>query len=504
MSMTEKILFWMDSNLLYFGITKYFQEKYDAKYFAITDFSEQLEKSFCKQNIIKFDKIWNYRENVFLKNKKPDFEYLEKFEKLTKIGLWKLAYSERIFYNYNKYHQFSEQEILGILEQECRFFERVLDEVKPKFLVIKMVDYHHSQLLCEICKSRGIRILTLSPTRFGDRYMITEEAGLLDPLEEIKLDVTKFKNFEELREMIKKYSNQQLNHGKKFKSSKLVQFRASLIFFLKVCNRNYRKHIFHTGRTRLNVFKNELKLLIDRNSRYNFLNKISISNLPTNEKFIYFTLHSEPERALLFPAPFYMNQLSVIQNVSKSIPAGYKLYVKEHPTQRIFGWRNKNWYKELTKLPNVKIIHPNVSNEKLLKKCSLVISIGGTVGLEGSFFNKPSIVFADVIYSMIKSFTKIQNLSELPKIIRSSLRIQVDINDLNKYIQTIESISFQINLEKIRNDMKHRFYYDDFLREVEISEIQIKKFIEDYEDDFKKIVDEHIKKIRKYKYAEKF
>ena len=148
--MTEKILFWMDSNLLYFGITKYFQEKYDAKYFAITDFSEQLEKSFCKQNIIKFDKIWNYRENVFLKNKKPDFEYLEKFEKLTKIGLWKLAYSERIFYNYNKYHQFSEQEILGILEQECRFFERVLDEVKPKFLVIKMVDYHHSQLLCEI------------------------------------------------------------------------------------------------------------------------------------------------------------------------------------------------------------------------------------------------------------------------------------------------------------------------------------------------------------------
>jgi hypothetical protein len=266
-----------------------------------------------------------------------------------------------------------------------------------------------------------------------------------------------------------------------------------------VCNRNYRNYIFHTGRTRLSVFKNELRLLINRNLRYNFLNRISISNIPTNEKFIYFTLHSEPERALLFPAPFYMNQLSVIQNISKSIPIGYKLYVKEHPTQRIFGWREKNWYKELTRFPNVKIIHPNVSNEELLKKCSLVISIGGTAGLEGSFFNKPSIVFADVIYSMIKSVIKIENVSELPKIIRSSLKIQVDINDLNKYIQTIENISFQINLEKIRNDMKHRFYYDDFLREVEISEIEIKKFIDDYEDDFKKIVDEHIKKIKTYK-----
>ena len=45
-----------------------------------------------------------------------------------------------------------------------------------------MVDYHHGELLCEICKNRGIKILTLSPTRFGNRYMITEEAGLLDPI----------------------------------------------------------------------------------------------------------------------------------------------------------------------------------------------------------------------------------------------------------------------------------------------------------------------------------
>ena len=497
--MTEKILFWMDSNLLYFGISKYFQEKYDAEYFAITDFSEQLEKNFKKQNIIKFNKVWEYRKNIFLKNKKPDLEYLKKFEKLTKIDLWRLAYSERIFYKYNKYHQFSDDEILEILEQECKFFEKVLDEVNPNFLIIKMVDYHHSQLLCEICKNRGIKILTLSPTRFGDRYMITEEAGLLDPVSEIELDKSKSKSFDELREIIKKYSIQQLTHGKKFKSSKSIQLKASLIFFLKVCNKNYKKHIFHTGRTRLSVFKNELKLIINRNSRYSFLNKISIKNINKYEKFVYFTLHSEPERALLFPAPFYMNQLSVIQNIAKSIPTDYKLYVKEHPTQRIFGWREQNWYKELTYLPNVKLIHPNVSNQELLKNCSLAISIGGTVGLEASFFNKPSIVFADVIYSMIKSVVKIENLSELPKVIRSSLNIQVDINDLNKYLQTIEKISFKINLEKIRNDMKHRFYYDDFLREVEISEIEMNKFIDDYKDDFKLIVDEHIKKINYYK-----
>jgi len=497
--MTDKILFWMDSNLLYFGIAKFFQENYDAKYFAITDYSKQLSNFFNKQEILKFEKIWSYRENVSLKNKKPDLDYLGKFEKTNKIDLWKLAHSERIFYKYNKYHKFSNDEILEILEQECKLFEKVLDEINPDFLVIKMVDYHHGQLLCEICKSRGIKILTLSPTRFGNRYMITEEAGLNDPLNKIDIDESKFKNFEELRENIKKYSIQQSKHGKKFKSSKTVQFKASLNFFFKVCNNEYRKYVFHTGRTRLNVFRNEIGLILNRNLRYSFLNKIAIKDINENEKFIYFTLHSEPERALLIPAPFYMNQLSVIENISKSIPVGYRLYVKEHPTQRIFGWREQKWYEELIQLPNVKLVHPDVSNEKLLKNSQLSISIGGTVGLEAAFFDKPSIVFTNVIYSMLKSVTKIENISELPEKIRSSLKLKVEINDLNKYIQTIEKISFQIDLEKIRGDMKHRFYYDDFLREVDISQSEMIRFLDDYKKDFKLIVNEHIKKINHHK-----
>ena len=496
--MTDKILFWMDSNLLYFGIAKYFQEKYDAEYYAITDYNEQLDEFFKKQNIVKFNKVWSYRENVFLKNEKPDLEYLEKFEKSTKINLWKLAYSERIFYKYNKYHKFTHDEIVETLEYECKFFERVLDEVNPEFLVIKMVDYHHGELLCNICKARGIKILTLSPTRFGNRFIISEEAGLLDPINKMDFDELKFKKFEELRDIIKKYSLQQLKHGKKFKSSKLTQFKASWKFFFNVNNKNYRKYVFHTGRTKYSVLKNELKLLMNRNSRLKFLNK-RVTKQIKNEKFIYFTLHSEPERALLIPAPFYMNQLNVIQNIAKSIPIGYKLYVKEHPTQRIFGWREPSWYEEVLELPNVKLIHPDASNDELLKNCSLVISVGGTIGLEAAFFKKPSIVFTNVIYSILKSTIKIEKLTELPKIIQSHLKTDVELDDLNKYIQIIEKVSFQIDLEKIRNDMKHRFYYDDFLREVKISEEQMERFLEDYKENFELIVSEHIKKINQHK-----
>lgn len=493
--MTEKILFWMDSNLLYFGIAKFLQEKYNAEYYAINDHSEQLAKFFKKQQIVKFKKTWSYRENVFLKNKKPDIEYLTKFEKTYQIDLWKLAYSERVFYKYNNYHHYSAEEILEIFESECKFFESVLDEIKPDFLIIKMVDYHHGELLSQICKKRGIKILTMSPTRFGDQYMITEEAGLLDSNYSTVFDESKSKSFEELREHIQEYSSQSKQHAKKFKSSKKTQFYASLIFFIKVCNNNYRKHVLHTGRTRFGVLKNELSLLFQRSSRKKFLNKIAIKEIPNDEKFIYFTLHSEPERALLFPAPFYMNQLNTIQNIARSIPANYILYVKEHQSQGIFGWREPSWYNDLIRLPNVRLIHPNVSGELLLKKCALAMSIGGTVGLEAAFFNKPSIVFADVIYSILNSVTKIENPTELPEKIKLSLNTKVNIQELNKYVQTIENLSFKVELKRMKNDMKHKFYHDDFLREVEISEKEMNYFIQENKEEFELIANEHMKKI---------
>jgi len=157
------------------------------------------------------------------------------------------------------------------------------------------------------------------------------------------------------------------------------------------------------------------------------------------------------------------------------------------------------WYEEILQLPNVELIHPDVSNDDLLKNCSLTVSIGGTIGLEAAFFNKPSIVFADVIFSILNSVIKIDNPTELPRKIQSLLDTEVDINDLNKYIQTIENLSFKVDLERIKNDMKHRFYYDDYLREVEISELEMEKFLNDNKKEFELLADQHVKKINYFK-----
>ena len=61
-------------------------------------------------------------------------------------------------------------------------------------------------------------------------------------------------------------------------------------------------------------------------------------------------------------------------------------------------------------LPNVKLIHPSVKPEHILQKCSIVISITSTAGLEAAFYGKPSIIFADAPYEILPSVYKIKSI----------------------------------------------------------------------------------------------
>ena len=187
----------------------------------------------------------------------------------------------------------------------------------------------------------------------------------------------------------------------------------------------------------------------------------------------------------------------MITNIVKSLPSGYELYVKEHPIQVFREWRSVNYYKKIMKLPNVKLIHPSVISSDLIKKSSLVITISSTSGLEAAFYNKPSIIFADLDYSILPSVHKIKTIDELPYAIRASLKKEVKFSDLNHYINLIEENSFELNFDSIDSDFDHNFHYGGFLADVEIPIEKMRLFLERHSTKFDKIATECIKKIQK-------
>ena len=72
------------------------------------------------------------------------------------------------------------------------------------------------------------------------------------------------------------------------------------------------------------------------------------SNPISGEKYVYMPLHLIPESSTSVLSPFYLNELASIEQVSKSLPLGWYLYVKEH--QSMLGERSINFYKKANKI----------------------------------------------------------------------------------------------------------------------------------------------------------
>ena len=133
--MKPKLLFWHDASVVHYAIAKSIQDDFDCELFSIFDVADKPRKFFENQKFVKYKKIWFYHDFILKTKRKPDLEYLKSTEKKYNIPLWLIATNDRFFNHFNTYRKFSYDEILLILEDEIKFFERVLDEVNPDYMI---------------------------------------------------------------------------------------------------------------------------------------------------------------------------------------------------------------------------------------------------------------------------------------------------------------------------------------------------------------------------------
>lgn len=504
--MMEKILLWIDFQLIHFGIAKSLQEKYDFDIYSIIDINNTTKEFFEKQKIVNFKKSWYYRDAFKEKLGKPDISYLKNVEKRLGINLWQLAYSERLFYKFNRYYKFQYEEILSILEIESKFFEKILDEIQPNYLFIKTADWHWNQLLVEICRAKGIKVLMSSISRFGYRAMISSDLNFFEPISRKQNYVAEIENAKGISDLLKyveKFDARKQAININVSGGDMSTFRRfflSLKFLLLIPNEEYRQFYANFGRSTFNILINETKLNFQKWDRSRFIDKYFIKKINDGDiPFVYFTLSVEPERTVSIDSPFYNNQEDIVVKIAKSLPVGYKLYVKEHYNMRFNGWRKKSFYKRIMDLPNVKLVHPLVDSKELTKKSSLVITISGTPGSEAVFYEKPAIVFSDTVYSHIPSVFRVKNYEDLPSLIRTALSTKVKLEDVKEYFNLINSNTFEFDLTALYADAHITFYNKSLFPDVKISMKEIELFLKRNNDNFDKLTSEHVKKINQLK-----
>jgi hypothetical protein len=161
-----------------------------------------------------------------------------------------------------------------------------------------------------------------------------------------------------------------------------------------------------------------------------------ISQLPSlDEPFVYFPLHTEPEEGTMPLGGSFVDSLHVIETISAALPAGWRLYVKEHPNQfnRKFlmsKGRNLRFYDALAKIPRVVPIKIELNGQALIAKAKAIATITGTSGWEALQQGKSTLVFGYAWYLRSPGVIRVDGVDScaraLNRIERGEERVNVD------------------------------------------------------------------------------
>jgi len=479
--MSNRVLFWLDAEPTAFCIAYYLKKIHDTDFFTLVDVTNRQKSFFQSQKLVEFKKTWFYHD-VMNQEIKSEPDYLKSFEEKYDIDLWQLAKNDRIFIDYyNTFYKFSDHEISEIMEKECRLFEEILDEVKPDFFITTQTAFRPHHLFYLLCKKKGIKVLMLNSANWGKHCYISGNYHKLDNFNELfanrKALPTTFNDIQnrlESKILSKKVSKFYQSH----KNSKIKLMQAAFQLLILSDNSNEKTHYTYYGRKKLKVLLSEINNSIKRWYRKKYIDQNFLQEIIDDKPFIFLPLQQEPERSLLLSAPDYKNQIETVEYVSKCLPENFLLFVKEHPTQGSGrDWREISQYKALQNNPKVRLIHPSVPADEIIKKSKLVISVSGTIALESAFLNTPSITIADNDYTLIPSISRLNSKNELQGLIENSLEKKVEPSSIGKYLDILEENSFIFDYLEFQVSYFNHFYFSGNLVDVEISESHMKEFL---------------------------
>jgi hypothetical protein len=135
--------------------------------------------------------------------------------------------------------------------------------------------------------------------------------------------------------------------------------------------------------------------------------------------YVLFGLHLQPESSIDIWAPFFSNQPWVLETLSRSIPPSHKLLVKIHKSDAANYSREQ--LDRMRALPGLELVHPHADTRRLIENAALIVSIQGTMGLEGGLLGKPVIMLGESPARIFPSVSQVGALIDLPALVQRKL-----------------------------------------------------------------------------------
>ena len=384
-------------------------------------------------------------EDIFklAKDERIDHEYLQRLEHEYGV-LWKYINVDRVVrlgqlvreYPHDT-SPYSLEEMMRFVQGYAKRISAFLDEEKPDFLYMFQPGSLGTLLLYEMAKKRGIRVFTTLIPSMKDLVVISESYRGMTGVEKLyeenrKNALDKIPRYREARTFIEEFRRKPTVYSKVVVSREKSGRRGQFEFLLP-------KNLWRT------LYFNFFRIFVDwwtdaeRRTDYSTVNPFlhlydrvrrKLRNLrglgdlydsfdPT-ARFAFYPLQYEPEMGILMGAPFDTDQIAIVKRLAQSLPVGMYLYVKEHPT--MVPYRPRRYYRELKKIPNVRLIDPVILGFDLVRHAALVASINSSAAWEATLLGKPVITFGDAFFNALPSVRRSRIPEELPALVAESLR----------------------------------------------------------------------------------
>lgn len=494
-----KVLVWLDRGpyvYIHLGVASSLSKLAKFDFFGIVG-AQQDVSFFNNQKIVPFREIIYYPD-CYLKKSSFDINYLKESEKKFDLNLWLDVYGERFFHKHRTYfHTFSKSEILIIVENTIKFFSELLKRINPELIIMQTAGENIANtLLFKIAKNLKIQVLMMNLTHIHNRIIVSNNLTNQEISEDFKKTILNFD--QELQDFGPDFIKEQsLAETVKVQHTLPNNNAVSIQKLSHYINRLYNdpEPIYQNiGKTKSKMIKSKFSINIETKKRKAFLDKNSITQIEDDD-FLYFPLQTEPDATVLVRSPFFSSQLAVIENVARSIPVNFILYVKEHPGQVLKLWRSIDFYKTIIELPNVKLVHPTVNSQDLISRSSGIISIIGSTGFEALFYKKPIILFADEYYDCLSMVNKVNNLTELPHLISETISsFEFNNKELNVLIKSANNQSITIPYSQMIIDAVDISSLQRTKNNSELTEKKFKNFYENYKESFELIGNEFKKR----------
>ena len=122
-----------------------------------------------------------------------------------------------------------------------------------------------------------------------------------------------------------------------------------------------------------------------------------LSDIPANQKLIYFPFHVQLDFSLTIRSPLWLDQLALIEKALAHLPANTILLAKEHPAS--IGCLDQSRLHHVLKNPRFRLLHPKINSYDVMEKCSGVLTINSKVGAEAISMGLPVISFGKAFYT---------------------------------------------------------------------------------------------------------